>query len=1427
MTEKNINLQLTRNRFSAVKENLDEKNTFLNNLINNTSHTNTGLTKRIETSNSKEIFFDLPVNNSSTNRSLSRSAKRFRNDGRRFFDLNKDGVVSDSETIDFILKSRSRGSSATKGIYPYNKNADEFDRIAKSFDKNKKDGVFSDEETIRALLDLNTKEFSDIKRENANLILSSNTNFDNIKQRIELINKNSDGNISDIEVLSAIRDAKQGLYDINDQFAQEILKTNSNFEKIARFLENVHGNFDGEITDQIVFDVLMSIRAGNISEHNALMSIFLETNPNSEKIANSIELIDKTDKGIISKEEYIDFILDTRKGIINAEDHENLITILEQDTVFQNLKNTIDFIDKKADGIIDDEDIIELALAFKKGNINLDPLLVDIVMSKNINSEKINELINSIDKNSNAEIDHEEIFNTIIGLRNGQIDNKDLNLIYKILNKNPNLEKMKFAIESIDQDGDGRVSNYEYTQAELEYRQGLIQDIDTWNSVLSSNPDSEKLQKIINHFDEFRNGIINPLVFTDKILSYRQNPNPDMPINIFNDVVETIDQDLKLLNFINVFDNQKNGIIDEKSFARGVLAARADLIKSNDELINSIMNRVENGEIILESINILDADKNGVVNADEFVNNFQASISVNGVVDFNRMSIISNLLEVIYPDAIKLDKFRDDIDLNNDNQLSDQELITGLINLRNGSLTNPGLDIIRVVISGNPNYRNIIDVIEKIDSDKDGVISNYDTLTGLLLARKGMFSNEQLPIAQAILMRNPKNEELQNLLNIFDKDLNGEISKLELTDAIFKFRRGEIETDINTDILEALKNLNPNRRDIERLIETVDPNGSGKIENDELIRGLLAINSGTIERPDNEILINLPNENGSDFGDEIFRKETLIRQIDQNRNGQFGDNEIASIILANRAHGTLNGFDEGFVDTVFATNPKSTEIMNLIDYVDADGDGFIADTELVDSILAFHKGDINVSSNELFDMILSNHSEYNRFKTLTNQIDVDRNGVISDQNLVEFFFQANNSNYDARSQDILNLILNKNNSRTSLENSYKLLETISNGNLMRMKNTLLELSFGETINPAFQNLVEPASSLINTWNQQVNSAYLQEVSSMIDTVINNSQNKNLDSLGIERLETFIISLNNIKNNLVNGKKSSYNELQNLIDDYRSTTESIPGQAPGLISNVFYEDFKTNLNIVKNFFSTGIMDDFNSNFRELAGLTVLFDKDSDKILNDQEVINAVLDVSLNKVTVSNPVVLDIVLGFNPNYNKIKEFFNRYDIDNSSSLSKSELINLYNVITQANDLNDKTLFNLIKEYEDFIPIFNTINYFDIYKDAQYSDSAILQGLLNMRRNSSELFDNETKNLIMAQNEDSAGIQKLVNLIDPDEDGIYNNNLDVLNHAYEIWKGNISPTNLDYDFNQDGIVNNQDASTLYILHLFVNNKKLFNIV
>jgi|GEM_PF-6229937 len=1365
--------------------------------------------------------------NSEVIKTLGNSSSRKSNRYLKLFDKNKDGNVSDDEAIDFILQNRNQNQKTLRALISYNDNAKDFNKITQAFDQATANGIFDNDELVSALLALKTKDFSDIKFDNAVKILKRNSQFDEIKTIVDLIDKNSNGAISDMEVLDTVLASRQGLVDLNNQNVRKVLGTNVNFEKIVNLLQNVSGNFNGEITDQDVFNVLMGIRSGNISDDQALMSLFLSKNPNRDKIANSIDVLDKDSNGNVSNTEFTSFILNYRNGNINQEQNLIVKNILETNNNFQNLLNVINAIDNDKSGLVSDEEVINFSLAVKAGTINLNNELTEVVLSHNNNLQSIKNLLIKVDNNNNGEISSNEVFSTISSLRKGEFSETDAVLVNKIISTNSNKEKILNAIDFVDSSKDGIIDEDELISAEISYRKGLATNIDReiFDLVIQSNSKSQKILDSLNIFDPDKNGSVSQADFINKILDERKGLITFPDSLIFNKIKQIIDKDHNAISSLEVFDSNNDGVIDDKSFTQGVLASRAKLINPNTEFINLMASKNTNSQIILDAINILDADKSGVVSAAEFSNNFTASVSVNGVVDFNRMSIISNLLDVIYPDAVKLDKFRDDIDANNDNVLSDSELINGLLNLRNGSIQNPGLDIVRVVIAANQNYQNITDVIDKIDLDKNGVISDSDTLAGLLAVRHGKFSNEQLPFAQAVLMKNSKYEELQNVLNLFDKDLNGEISNLELMDASFKIRRGELAAGIDAQIIETLKNLNPNRKKIDDLINAFDLDGSGKVDNNELVRGLLAINSGALARPDNELLINLPNFTGEDFGDSILRAETLIKQIDQNKNGQVGDNEIASVILANKANGILTGFDEGFINAVFATNPKSAEIKNIINSIDTDNDGFFSDNELVDSILAYRKGDLRASSNELFDMILSNHSEYSRFKTLISQIDTDANGVVSDQNLVESLFQNNSNSHDARSKEILNLILNKNSSRASLEASYKLLETASSGNMMRMKNTLLEMKFGEATNPAFQNLIEPASGIINAWDSEVKSEYSKQVGNLITAITSHAQNKDLDALGISNLQAFISSLDTIKTDLVGGKKSSFNDLQDLIDGYSARIQATPSKTPGLISGIFYADFKANLRTVEKFLTTGTMDSYSSQFQEIANLAQQFDRNSDGHFSDQEVMNGLLDVSFNKITVSNKQYLDLIFNSNVQYQAIKGFITNSDIDNNGIISKSELLSLYNSVSQSNNAANKDLLRLMGRYEDFAPAFRTIEAFNMFGNGEYTDGVIFQGILQMRKNTNLSYDPETLNSILSQNSDSTGIQKLINLIDPDGNGYYDNNK-VVDYAVAVWSNQIPSNNLAYDFNGDGVVNSSDGSTLFSLHMNVNNLSNFVI-
>ncbi|MFO0003287.1 MAG: hypothetical protein ACK559_19370, partial [bacterium] len=63
------------------------------------------------------------------------------------------------------------------------------------------------------------------------------------------------------------------------------------------------------------------------------------------------------------------------------------------------------------------------------------------------------------------------------------------------------------------------------------------------------------------------------------------------------------------------------------------------------------------------------------------------------------------------------------------------------------------------------------------------------------------------------------------------------------------------------------------------------------------------------------------------------------------------------------------------------------------------------------------------------------------------------------------------------------------------------------------------------------------------------------------------------------------------------------------------------------------------------------------------------------------------------------------------------------------------------------------------------------------------------------------------------------------DPDANGYYDNN-QVADFAIAIWRNQLPSNNLAYDFNGDGVVNSVDGSTLFSLHMNVNNLSAFSI-
>lgn len=1367
---------------------------------------------------------------------------RLQNKYVRMFDRNNDGVVSDGEAIHYLLTTRNLGSKRSNKIFSVNANAQDFDKVINAFDVNK-DAIFSREELTNALLTLRTAEYSDIRFENALKVLRQHSDLEQIKNIVEFIDNDLSGKVSELEILDTVLASRRGEIDINNEDVQKILRTNPNYDRIMQLLENATGNFDGEITDRDVYEVLMGLRSGTLTSDRALMALFLSRNANRDAIERSIEAFDVNIDGQISNEEFASTVLAIRRGEHESGAHNIVLGILDQDPNFSNLKAVIENIDKDPNGTISDEEVIDFSLAVRGGRINLDQSMTELILGNNANLQSIREMLALIDANSTGTIENAEVFNTLIALRKGEISRSGMSIINKILDTNGNADEIFEAISAIDTSGDGIVSDQELIEAKIMQRRGAFANINSeyLNLVMGSNSKSSVVDQVLNIFDADANGQLSKLDFVSKILSYRQGSINPVDQSIFDSVVASFDTELDVLEVLNIFDADNNGVISDREFARGLMSKRSGAISVTDELMDLFKSKNANSQIILDAVSILDANNNGIVNAEEFVNNFLASVSVNGQVDSHRMAVISNLIDILYPDAIKLDKFRDDLDVNNDTVISDNELINGLLNLRKGTLENPGADIVNIVIAANRNHANILGVIDSIDADKDGVISDMEMVTASLAVRRGAYTNEQLPYVQAVLMKNAKHDQIQDLMNHFDKNLDGTVSDLELMDALFQIRRGAFTGELIPEVVDALKNQNPRVAAIENLINQIDPNANGRVDNNELVRGMLKINAGLVARPSDELLINLPNGSAVDYGDKALQAEVLVKMFDQNKNGVVGDNEVAAVILANRSSNGLAAYDANITQAVLATNANAAEIRTLIEAFDDDADGVFSDQEIIRALTDVNAGRVSVSSTALLDMVLSNHPEYGTIKSIMTRVDTEADGNISNQNVVEALFKFKDANLsaefkaegsnrlNARSQEILDLIMANNGNTSTLTASYNNLALASSGNVMRMKNTLLEIRAGERTAAAFQNLVAPANALLNSWDNSVKSAYATEVTNLLAQVQNHLSTKDIATVGMAALTNLITQLEAIKSDLVVGKKSSFNKIEDLLDNYQTLSQSAPTQSPSLTSSIFYVDFKGNLDVIKTFLNTGVMNPYNSKFTELNNLVARFDKDRNGSFSDSEVMDGMMDYYTGKVTVSDPALLDIVFAANANYNAIKTFLDNADTSNNNIISKDEFVNLYyNLNRSASTTSQqKSFLNLLGQYSDFSSAYRTLKAFDINGDGQHSDTDILLGLLSQRKGTLGSLDQSIINSIVASNPDGQGVAKLVQIIDPDGNGEYHNVRDVLDHAIAIWQGSIAPNNLAYDFNGDGIVNSADASTLFSLHMKIDNLSSFQIV
>ena len=955
-------------------------------------------------------------------------------------DTNRDNQISLEEILLYVIKLKSKGQAipnSLRSVHP------KFNDVVMSLELLDTSGNLDieDGEAITGLLK-NRAELlgSNVDPMIANFVLEYlNENSEQIKTAVELIDTNPDGEVSNLEVLSTLLASRRGEVDLTDPYIDMVLRTNDKFDELLAIFASMSIDFDGTITDAQAFDILLALRATTTSGAVLEQALFLGTNDNLAALEQSVALFDNEQDGVISEEEFISIIMDMRAGNIVESEHQLAVDILKSREPYLSLFQVIEAIDSIEDGSITDDEVIDFSLASLRGDIVLDASLVEQIINSNSSVALIRELIGRVDTETTnrGEITNQEFLTAITELlTDSSIGANSKALIQKIIAKNPNSAEILAVLNFIDKNKNNIIGTDEVIKGILaDYRDettGL--DADIYNMALELNNQKTEINELIDKINPAKDG--NPsldemftfvLDFKNAALSYDET--------LVRAVIEAFPDATTILETYELM-NPLGGDIDLREYTAALMKInRGEVTNPGPEIMAKFTELVENADLVNEAITTLDTVVvDGLVSTEEFLLNFnQLFLRADSSVDTTKLNIFLTVADLIYADSAALSRFIDDVDTEIiDGLISDKEVINAFFNLNNESITDPGADIVNVVLSQNPNKTTLASLVQAIDADQDGEISNLELTTNILKFRRNEFT-EDPALIQYILNKNPKFNEINNLITAFDRDADGAVEDIELFAELFANRTSaypELSQAESDEIITELKKTNPNSAAITNLVNSLDPNESGNVDYDELVAVFLSINAGSQADFSDELKAAIPG-----IADGIAADQLIDLVDSETRDGQISDIEIAKLILADRAVGTLASYDARLVDAIFASNGNKTRIEAIIAELDSSGNGDIERAEVISAILDQRLDSSTFGTDfPLVLAILQNQNpEFSQIQSIIDTIDTDTIGVISNQELMNTLVKIAQNTLTGTDAEIANDIIAKNTEKSAMQ----------------------------------------------------------------------------------------------------------------------------------------------------------------------------------------------------------------------------------------------------------------------------------------------------------------------------------------------------------------------------------------------------------
>ncbi|XP_060063077.1 uncharacterized protein LOC132543579 [Ylistrum balloti] len=610
----------------------------------------------------------------------------------------------------------------------------------------------------------------------------------------------------------------------------------------------------------------------------------------------------------------------------------------------------------EADTLADYKEAFSLFDKDGDGKITSDELQVVMKsLGKNPTASDIRDMINDVDEDANGTIEFEEFvhmmrrsnskttyqdyveaFKMFDEDGNGLITLTELKNVMKRLGEDLTDDELDMMIKSADIDGDGQVNIDEFVMMmtfSLFDKDGdgtiTTKELGTVMRSLGQNPTEAELQDMINEVDADGNGEIDFQEF----------------LTMMARKMTSMDSQEELNEAFKVFDRDGNGLISAAEL-RHVMTNLGE--KLTDEEVD---------EMIREA----DVDGDGHVNY-EGKYNFMFQM----LMDKYDMTLVQIKVEFMTCFLSVLTEMRDVFkifDQDGDGVITEQEL--GIVlNSLGESLSDSDLHDMMLEVdedgNGEIDFPEFLSMMSRRMKDRGSKEDLQEAFRVFDLDGDGFITADELRHAMTSMGEKLTDEEVEEMIIDADADGDGRINYIECKAAFEMFDKdgdGTVTTEELATVMQSM-GQNPTENEVAEMISEVDKDGNGSVDFEEFI-GLMGKYMQGVD-PETELRESFKvfDKDGNGFisaaelrhvmtnlGEKLTDAEVdeMIKEADLDGDGQINYDEFreAFSLFDKDGDGSIPTAELGTVLRALGQNPSASELKQMINEVDQDGDGTV------------------------------------------------------------------------------------------------------------------------------------------------------------------------------------------------------------------------------------------------------------------------------------------------------------------------------------------------------------------------------------------------------------------------------------------------------------------------------------------------------